>query len=227
LSYCAHTQKLISQNENKNTTAYGCTLCGRRCHLNGASVLRQHVGYINQSIPAGFSLVANHLNNSPDNRVISLFSAAPDQTVVYKFNPATDLFTFARFADGEWEGDTSITLGPGEGAFVSAPAAFTQTFVGEVPLTSTVNVAAGFSIASSALPQSLPISQAPPAGLGYPVAELDQVFRFNPQTQLYTLHRFVDGEWEGGEPSPAIGEAFWLNNAGAAKSWNRTFTVGP
>jgi len=185
------------------------------------------VGYINQSIPAGFSLIANHLNNSPDNRVISLFPTPPEGTVVFKFNPATDLFTNARFVDGAWENDLTITLGPGEGAFINAPTAFTQTFVGEVALSSSVNVADGFSIASSALPQSLPISQAPPAGLAFPVGAGDQIFRFNPATDLYTMHRFVDGEWEGGEPVPAIGESFWINNAGAAKNWTRTFSVGP
>jgi hypothetical protein len=192
------------------------------------------VGYINQQIPAGFSMVANHLNASPDNRVINLFTAPPNLTTIYKYNtsgPLAGQFSTVRFSDSEWELDTTITLGPGEGVFINAPTAFTQTFVGEVALTSSVNIVPGFQIASSALPQSLPISQAPPAGLGYPATPLDQIFRYNPANGQYFTHTYtgdVGEEWDGGEPVPAVGEAFWVRSrATAAKSWNRTFTVGP
>jgi hypothetical protein len=124
-----------------------------------------------------------------------------------------------------------MTLGPGQGVFINPPSGFTQTFVGEVSLTSSVSVANGFSIVSSALPQSLPLGDAPPAGLGYPVGEGEQIYQFNNATGTYIFNQFVDGAWEGdgggAAPVPGICEAFFANNAGAAKSWNRTFTVGP
>ena len=190
------------------------------------------VGYINQNIPRGFSMLANQLNNSPDNKVTTLFAAPPDGTQVYKFDAVTDTYVFLQYIDGNWEGDDlNMTLGPGEGVFINPPSAFATTFVGEVQLSSSVGVANGFSIVSSALPQSLPLSDAPPAGLGFPVANGDQVYQFSNATGTYTFNQFVDGAWEGdgggSPPVPAVGEAFFVNNGGASKNWNRTFTVGP
>jgi len=187
------------------------------------------VGYINQSIPAGFSMIANQLNNSPDNRIASLFPAPADQTRIYKFNPASGGFIIAEYADGEWSAPgLTETLSPGEGAYIFAPAAFTHTFVGEVMLTSSVNLPAGFSMIGSTLPQSLPLTGTPPAGLGYPIGDGDRIYRFNPATGGFLIAEFADGEWStGAPPTPNIGEAFYAFNNGAAKSWNRTFSVGP
>src|SRR5687767_2502685 len=96
------------------------------------------VGYINQPIPAGFSMVANQLNASPDNKVTTLLPAPPNNTAVYKFNKASGGYDTLQFL-GAWEGDDlDMTLNPGEGAFVFAPSAFSTTFVGEVALSSTV-----------------------------------------------------------------------------------------
>jgi len=190
------------------------------------------VGYINAAIPTGFSMVANQLNGSPDNKVTTVLAAPANGTQVFKFNPATGGYIFLQFVDGAWEGDDlDMTLAPGEGVFISSSTPFTATFVGEVALTSSVPVPAGFSVVASALPQSLPLSDAPPAGLGFPVANGDQVYQFNPATGGYIFNQYVDGAWEGDgggtAPTPAISEPFFVNNAGAAKSWNRTFTVGP
>jgi len=190
------------------------------------------VGYINASVPTGFTMLANQLNASPDNKVVTLLPAPPEGTQVYKFNPVTGGYVFIQYVDGAWEGDDlDMTLSPGEGVFLSANTAFTATFVGEVQLTSAVPVAPGFSVVSSALPQSLPLSGAPPAGLGFPVGEGDQVYQYNSATGGYTFNQFIDGAWEGDSggaaPTPAISEAFFVNNAGASKSWARTFTVGP
>jgi len=190
------------------------------------------VGYINASVPVGFTMLANQLNASPDNKVTTLLAAPPEGTQVYKFNPATGGYIFIQYIDGAWEGDDlDMTLSPGEGVFLSAVSAFTATFVGEVALNSSVSVGGGFSVVSSALPQSLPLSGAPPAGLAFPVGEGDQVYQYNPATGGYTFNQYIDGAWEGdgggAAPVPAISEAFFVNNAGATKSWARVFTVGP
>src|SRR5947209_7927276 len=47
------------------------------------------VGYINLNIPKNFSLIANQLNNQPNNTIATLLPAPPDGTVVYKFDPAS------------------------------------------------------------------------------------------------------------------------------------------
>jgi hypothetical protein len=45
------------------------------------------------------------------------------------------------------------------------------------------------------------------------------------------VNSFVDGAWEGdgggNPPVPAIGESFFVFNAGAEKNWVRIFSVGP
>ena len=85
------------------------------------------VGYVNKSIPKGFSMVANPLVAS-SNTIKDLFNAAPDGTTIYKFNGVSYTSNGKDF--GEWA-NPSETLLPGEGAFVSAPSAFTVTFVGK------------------------------------------------------------------------------------------------
>jgi hypothetical protein len=229
----SHTETNISHMRTKTLLLTAAlTAAGVATSMAQAVYSVNMVGYINASVPAGFSMVANQLNNTPDNKVTTLFAAPPDGTQVYQFNATTDTYELIQFIDGAWEGDNlEMTLNPGQGVFINPPSAFTATFVGEVQLSSAVGVSAGFSIVSSALPQSLPLSGAPPAGLGFPIGEGDQVYQFNPAGGVYTFNQFVDGAWEGdgggAPPVPAIGESFFVSNAGADKNWSRTFTVGP
>jgi hypothetical protein len=195
------------------------------------------VGYINKSIPAGFSMIANQLNASPNNQVVTLLPAPPANTTIFKFNATTGGYDTLSFVSGAWEGEnTAMTLNPGEGAFIQAPSAFSNTFVGEVQLTSSVPLARGFQIISSALPQSLPLTP-PTAGapsLQFPAANGDEVYQFNPATGGYQADAFISCAWEGDTlpagtpPTPDIGEAFFFNRPTAAPaSWARTFSVGP
>jgi hypothetical protein len=177
-------------------------------------------------------MIANQLNNSPDNRITSLFAAPPGDTVVYKFNGAGyDSLTFIPGVgwDDGGTGQMNMTLNPGEGVFIFAPSAFTHTFVGEVALSSTVNVARGFQVLSSALPQSLPLDAAPPAGLGFPVADGDFVYEFNGAG--YDVYEYIGGVgWNPSAPSPSIGESFFFSGSAGApvsRSWTRNFSVGP
>jgi len=196
------------------------------------------VGYINVTIPAGFSMLANHLNNSPDNLVMTLFPAPPEGTRVFKFNPVNDTYDQILFLGGVWEGDgpETMTLGPGEGVFIDPPSPIAQTFVGEVQLQSTVDLVVGFNMVSSVLPQSLPLdglandgNATPPAGLGFVPAEGDRVFRYNPVNRTYNQDLFLGGVWEGDSgglaPEPGISEAFWISASGP-RSWSRNFVVG-
>lgn len=188
------------------------------------------VGYINHPVPTGFSVIANHLN-TPDNKVTSLLATAPEGTRIYKFNPTSGGFIFIQIVDGVWEGDdTSITLAPGEGAFIFSNTAFTQTFVGEVLVgNSAVPLPNGFSMVSSALPQGGRLDTPPPGGLNFPVAEGDRVYQIDPATLGFIFNQFVDGAWEGDSggnpPMVGIGEAYYVFNNGLAKDWNRTFSV--
>jgi hypothetical protein len=194
------------------------------------------VGYINQQIPQGFSMIANQLNNSPDNKITSLFPNPPGETQVFKFNGA-GYNSLTYITDLGWDPTSpniDMTLAPGEGVFIFAPSAFTQTFVGEVALNSTVNITQGFQVVSSALPQSLPLDAAPPAGLGFPIAPNDFVFLYKPAGGYDTFEAIDDGSggifWNPSAPAPAVGQSFFFSGSvtgPANRSWIRNFSVGP
>jgi hypothetical protein len=186
------------------------------------------VGYINANISKGFSLIANQLNASPDNKLSTLFTSLPDGSQFYKWNGSS--YVFIEYVDGSWGGDNpDEVLNPGQAAWINAPSAFTQTYVGEVQLTSTVVVAPGFGLVSSVLPQSLPLTGDPPGGLGFPIGNEDEIYQWGGTGWVF--NKYVDGAWEGdgggNPPTVAIAESFWVKNASASKNWNRTFTVCP
>jgi hypothetical protein len=174
------------------------------------------VGYVNKSIPKGFSMVANPLVAS-SNTVKDLFAAAPDGTTIYKFNGAAYTINGKDF--GEWA-NPSETLMPGEGAFVSAPSAFTVTFVGEVMQGALTNdIPKGFSIRSSQVPQSGDLS----AALGFPAKDGDSIYRFNNTTGAYMISTFDFGAWDSA-PIPEVAESFFVSKV-AAEPWVRNFSV--
>jgi hypothetical protein len=185
------------------------------------------VGYINQAIPDGFSMIANHLNHTPDNRLETVMPNPPENTTVYQFNGSG--YTIKSFQEGAWGGDTEdIVLDPGKGAFIDTTP-FTHTFVGEIQLNSSLTVVPGFNIYGSVLPQKLPIDAAQPAGLNLAAEEGDQIFMWNGNG--YNIGTYTEGAWGGdfaASPEPNIGEAFWYKSANAAnRSWTRSFSVGP
>jgi hypothetical protein len=186
------------------------------------------VGYINVNVPHGFSILANQLNNSPDNHLATLFPTPPNGTFVYKFNNASSSYLVDDYDSG-WEGDTAgaMTLNPGEGVFINNPStAFTATFVGEVQLVSSVSIPLGFSIVSSVIPQSAFLDS-----MGYVPANGDFVYQFQNATSTYKVNDYDSG-WEGDDggnpPTPAVGEGFFVKSpVSGARSWSRTFVVGP
>jgi hypothetical protein len=105
------------------------------------------------------------------------------------------------------------------------------TLLGEVQLTSSIAISAGYSIVSSVIPAEGILNGAPPAGLGFPVQEGDFVFQFNRTTGAYRQNDFADGAWEGDDggsaPNIKVGEAFFVKAGANHPAWARTFTVGP
>lgn len=196
------------------------------------------VGYINLSIPSGFSLIANQLNNSPDNTYKTLFPTATtaNNTVLYKFDNGLGAFGSEQLSGGVWSGGGNTTLNPGEGAFILAPVAFTATFVGEVQTgTSTVHQPLGFQIVSSVIPQQGRVYDvnAPGDGqvdLGNGVPSAQQVwYQFDNVLGAYGANQYSGG-WSA-EPGPLlkVGESAFVLTvaAGGPHDWTRTFNVGP
>jgi hypothetical protein len=187
------------------------------------------VGYVNLALPSGYSIIANPLNGT-NNLLSTVLPNVPNNTAIYRFNPATQSFLDANvfFVDagvGIWFPDGPLP--PGEGAFIQLPSASTLTFVGEVPQGNLVNpIPSNFSLRSSIVPQAGGLSSA----LAYTAADGDTVYQWDRTNQQYApgLSYFVDagvGVWFPSEPNIAVGEGFFIQNTGAARNWTRTFNV--
>lgn len=174
------------------------------------------VGYVNIAAPAGFSMIANPLDNKTGNNLNNLLTNVALGTTIYKFDGVSGFSSSVFF--GTWSPD--MTLVPGEGAFINLDAATTLTFVGEVMQGNLSNpIPAGFSIRSSQVPQSVELGS-----IGFPADLGDTVYFFRGGA-------YVSAVWFGppafNPPAiPAVGESFFVNKS-TAGSWTRVFSVNP
>ena len=199
------------------------------------------VGYANVPYTNGFQMIANQLHSDStgtNNTIQGVFGTNgwPNLTKVYGFNPASG-FGIATFGagSGTWVGGqptVNTALSAGGGVWLQIPGASgtsgNVTEVGEVHQgTTSLPVVAGFQIMSLVPPISTPIK----TGLvtpGYPAGNLDKVYTFvNPSG--FTIHTYASGSgtWTGGEPTPKVGEAFWVQRTAAngATTWVQTYNV--
>jgi hypothetical protein len=201
------------------------------------------VGYINLTLPTGFSMVANQLNaGTGNNTVAKIFatanmSATPTGCRVYTYNAATGGYFTATYSSAlnAWSGTgANQELNPGDGAFFQnlTGAPLTVTLVGEVPQGSlSTPIPQGFSMKSSQVPQAIdPDSASLPASDRIPGAAGDRIYRYNPATGAYTTYTFSSalGRWNsGGQDLPTfnVGESFFFQRLNPATAWTRTFSV--
>jgi len=193
------------------------------------------VGYINLSVPKGFSMVANQLNATPDNTLASVLPAPPENTTLYKFvTTPTPHYVSSNFSsDNPGWTVPGMTLAPGEGGFISidpgvAPTGATLTLVGEVQLVSNTPVSTGFSILSSVIPQSDNLDN-----LGFPAGENDTIYFYDGTLNAghggFKSYNFSADNpgWIPSIPTPAVGQSFFLSSQLPPRTWSRTFVVGP
>jgi hypothetical protein len=200
------------------------------------------VGYVNTTLVPGFQLVSNPLT-AADNKIETLFNnmqgGVRDGTTVYKFNNGQFKIVNYIEAFGSWSGDLGETTLPGEGVFVFLPGPAVAgeapnkvvTFVGEVPQNQTSTaIPKGFSIKSSVVPQAVAPDQTKntdTSAAPLPAGDGDSLYRYSPASKQYTEYDFIDafGGWTTPLPVIGVGEAFYYFRAGAATTWNRTFSV--
>lgn len=183
------------------------------------------VGYVNTPFVAGGNLFSNPLS-AATNRLSSLFLwGAPAGTTVSLWDYLSESYTQTSTYNGSaWS--VNLTLNPGTGALLTTPAAFTNTFVGNVVYTpgpppnndilpSTVFVeVAGMHLLASATPVSYP-------GSGYSAFDViigraprngEQFIWLNEQTQTYHTTTYYTGTgWDNGEPVLGVGDAAFFN----------------
>jgi len=107
-------------------------------------------------------------------------------------------------------------VAPGGGFFATASGADVKiTFVGEVAVGASVNIPAGLSIRSSALPQAGKLD-----ALEYPVGD-ETIYQYS---NGYAATDAL-GEWLGDAPTVGVAESFFVLNNGQSKNWTRSFTI--
>lgn len=184
------------------------------------------VGYVNLTVPPGFSIIANQLD-AGTNTLTNLLPSPPVNTRVYKFTGTTySIATFAPDDNNVNSWDVNLALSPGEGAFILNPSSspVSLTFSGEVKTGNLTNtIPAGYSLVASIVPQS---GQLTPT-LGYVPTANDRVFRYNNGTQSYDISTYAPDDnnvlsWDI-VPTPRVGEGFFISTS-TPKTWVRNFT---
>jgi hypothetical protein len=98
-----------------------------------AQVYSQNIiGYVNTVFNVGDTLFENPLESENSSDTLNnLFSVVPDGTTISLWDSTTAAFdSTSEYTNGNWTID--FTLEPGTGARLNAPAAFTNTFIGDV-----------------------------------------------------------------------------------------------
>lgn len=189
------------------------------------------VGYINQVIPRGFSMIANQVDydgTGTNNTLANILPSPPNFTHIYKFTGTG--FTVATYRLG-WN-DPSMTLNPGEGAFIDnlSGSPITNTFVGTVLQGTFTNaVPAGFTLQGYNVPISGTITS-----LGYPIADSDYIYIWNNTNSQYAVyyHNSTNG-WthiygthsDSEEPTINVGQSFFIYRGASTTNWVVTFNV--
>lgn len=174
------------------------------------------VGYVNKTVPKNkFTLISNPLNNG-GNKVADVIKTSSDLTL---YHYGASGWSASLALGGEWIEGGDVVIAPGGGFFALGPADADVkiTFVGEVAVGQAVSIPAGLSVRSSALPQAGTL-----AALEYPVGD-ETIFTFG--ATGYSASIALGGEWLEGAPTVGVGDAFFVANDGAAKTWTRTFTI--
>jgi hypothetical protein len=197
------------------------------------------VGYVNKTFAnPGFYIISNPLNNG-NNQIGTVIPSAPDNTIAYRFANGAFGDALSFVAGAGWFGSAGAAtdvIAPGEGFFIQIPAGSTPvtlTFVGDVPQGASLTqpIPAGFSLQASQVPISAGLSTTGNSGMNFPAVDNDTVYFFNGATQTYKdAISFIAGAgWfdstGANDPTPAVGEGFFLSRSGAAGSWVRSFSV--
>jgi hypothetical protein len=195
------------------------------------------VGYVNVTIPNGYSMIANPLD-AGDNSVANLFAAASANTpgnTVYTWNGASLIPDTCDAFDGTWQ-NPSLDLAPGKGFFFQNGngAPFTVTFVGTVKQGAITQptIQNGYSVLASPVPVTgylqtdLGLTNAQPG---------DTAYLWNGSSLIPCTKDAFDGTWQtlsapfsadvNKGPQIAVGSSFFYQTASGPIPWNLNFTV--
>jgi len=183
------------------------------------------VGYVNVPLATGYNLIANQLDLDGTGTNNSIYTVVgtnlPANTQVLAWN-GSGYSASKLTAAGKWlPNNQAITnaMNPGSGFFIVPPSATNVTLVGNVIQgTNSYPIVAGYQIVSP----SAPVAGGITTVQGYIPSKNDQVLIWNGTG--YTSRKYSGTTWVGGEPSIAVGQAFFLN-ASSNNVWNQVLNV--
>jgi hypothetical protein len=188
------------------------------------------VGYINLSLPKGFSMICSQLKASPDNQIKNVLGLGSRVFTAYVYQPATGDYAINGYdGAGGYDDETQI-INPGVGVFIQNPSStlLPITLVGEVPQGTLVTpLSKGFNLVGSQVPQAGLLGTT----LGYTpsaTAQGDIFYRYNNATGQYDTYSYDPGAgYDPEEPNMNVAESLFIfrTQSGAGQTWSRTFTV--
>jgi hypothetical protein len=192
------------------------------------------VGYVNKTIPAGYSLIANPLKAGVTNGANEIM-VPPDGSVYLTWNGVGYDYRsfdsgFGGWIDSGFNPAQPPTLPPGRGFFFFNPGAnYTNTFVGEVVpapgVTNSLSLPPGYALVGSALPASA--SQITAAPVRLPLIDGSVILQWNGVGYVYKSYDSGFGGWIDSsftpttEPGYTLGDGFFFFNPGSAAAWQQ------
>jgi hypothetical protein len=186
------------------------------------------VGYVNKTVPSGYSLIANPLKTGVTNGANEIMPLVDGSIYLTWTGTAYDYRSY----DGGWidinfNPSTAPSLPPGKGFFYFNPNAnTTNTFVGEVVpspgVTNSLSLPSGYSLVGSVLPAGAADITAAPVRL--PIIDGSIVLKWTGTAYDYKSY---DGGWidinfnPTTAPAYAVGEGFFFFNPNPATPWSQ------
>jgi len=209
------------------------------------------VGYINVTMPPGYSIVTCPLICSPDNSLNTLFpngngTSTPPSGIPYagatvlSFSGGAFTGTDSGngvYAYGGWANGGTLAVNPGSAIFFQNPDStnMTATFVGQVPTgTLTNTLVAGYNLVGSMVPVSGDLSTNSIANLNVTPGFFDYILFFDTVAQQFASSVPTEGGMysPGWAPHPvttSVTEGFFYYNAQGTghENWVETFSINP
>jgi hypothetical protein len=253
--FIAHTEQLTTNMRTKTLLLSAAALAAGVVTSMAANTYSLNVvGYVNVTCAPGFNLVANQLDVDGTDAIGTVLNAttpsSQDSAQVLKFsnnNFSTDFYAatlgdglgFIGWYDGVSGAPSTNTIQPGVGFYYFNPAStnITLTLTGTVLQgSSSVPLPAGFSLISTVAPQAITLDTT--ATNNFPAADSDEYLAWagnNFATPAFYAATLGDGlgfiGWYDGIsgaqvfPTPAVGQGYFIFNAGSPTSWTRVFNV--
>jgi len=190
------------------------------------------VGYVNKTIPSGYSLIANPLKAGVTNGANEIMPLV-DGSIYLTWNGTS--YDYASYDSGlggwidvNFNPSVPPSLPPGKGFFFFNPiAAYTNTWVGEVVpapgVTNSLSLPSGYSLVGSVLPASA--TQITAAPIRLPQIDGMVILGWTGTAYSYASYDSGLGGWidvnfnPAAEPGYTVGNGFFYFNPVAATPW--------